>query len=288
MSSRYGIENNMLVISDPDLKIDIQVPFHVPLLPEDFIHEKKTATGESVHIEKLPDGALEKVFLKKGDVLHGEYRLYYPSGELLSVMFYHTNRLHGPSRFFARNNQLLSESWFNFGKREGILKQYYASGALASIQRFADGILQGKQEYLYENGMEKTAMEYRGGKLEGDVELFWPDGSPKRVVSFKDHKRHGWDQIWNDQGVLVDEGEFSKGEPIGTHTRRFKNGMVREEITYHTPKKTDRRYYDESGKILFEAVYSADGSYLEKTWNEDQKEYLERKGHWDGAKLCFP
>jgi antitoxin component YwqK of YwqJK toxin-antitoxin module len=168
------------------------------------------------------------------------------------------------------------------------LKQYYASRALSSVQRYRNGELEGKQEYFYENGMEKSSMTYRNGKLEGDVELFWPDGSPKRVVVFTEHRRNGWDQMWSPEGVLLDEGEFKCGEPIGTHTRRYANGGMREEIIYHSAKKTDKRYWDPQGTLLFEGVYLPDGTYSERTWNEEKKEYVERKGHWDGAKLCFP
>lgn len=283
----YSLTDHTLTIVDQDLGIHIVEPFNVPYLPDDFLAEKKTSSGEKIVLEKFADGSVERACLKKGDLFHGEYRLFYPTGELLAQMFYHANRLHGPSKYFAKNGTLLSEAWFHLGKREGVLKQYYASGALSSIQRYRNGVLEGAQEYFYENGMEKTSMAYRQGKLEGDVELFWTDGAPKRVVAFQGHKRHGWDQMWSQDGVLLDAGEYDQGNPIGTHTRRYANGMMREEIVYHSLKKMDKRAWDEKGTLLFEGIFAPNGSYTERNWNEEKKAYDERKGHWDGEKLCF-
>jgi antitoxin component YwqK of YwqJK toxin-antitoxin module len=81
-------------------------------------------------------------------------------------------------------------------------KWHYASGAVYALRSAK------KREYFYETGQLKTVEPLREGKLHGEVVLYWPNGKMKRKCSFQNGVRHGLDQMWNEEGVLVDEGRY--------------------------------------------------------------------------------
>ena len=69
------------------------------------------------------------------------------------------------------------------------------------------------------------------------TEIFWPNGRLKRRVEFKNGVRSGLDEIWSEEGVLLDSGTYKKGKPVGTHKRYDERGKILEEI-YYDQKKT--------------------------------------------------
>ena len=62
--------------------------------------------------------------------------------------------------------------------------------------------------------------------------IYWPNGQMKRRIEFVDGLRHGKDEIWNEEGTLVDTGEFKEGKPVGIHRRFSESGTVIEEVEY--------------------------------------------------------
>lgn len=138
-------------------------------------------------------------------------RQFFPSGALQAEVYTQKGLLHGPSSFCSEAGVLLSQSWFYEGVRQGKLRQYYASGKLYSLQRYKNGERQGKQEFYYEEGGVKTLLIYESGKLHGEIILYWPTGKIKRSSHFVHGKQEGWDRIWDEKGILVDEVEYCGG-----------------------------------------------------------------------------
>ena len=62
--------------------------------------------------------------------------------------------------------------------------------------------------------------------------IYWPNGQIKRRVVFVDGLRHGKDEIWNEEGTLVDTAEFKEGKPVGVHRRFADDGAKIEEVEY--------------------------------------------------------
>ena len=166
-------------------------------------------------------------------------REYYPNGQLKMECYYRLGELHGPSRFYNEQGVCLSESWFYLNQKEGKVIRSYGSGKIYSIERFLRGLIHGKQEFYYESGINKTIMNYDQGLLDGKVLLFWSHGKIKRECSFIKGKRDDFDRIWNERGVLIDEGEYKMGDPIGTHYRCNDLGVLLEERVYHSPTQFD-------------------------------------------------
>lgn len=94
----------------------------------------------------------------------------------------------------------------------------------------------------------------KDGKLHGRVEIFWPNGMLKRSTDFVNGVRHGVDQIFSEMGVLLDRAQYDNGEPIGVHRR-----------------------YSESGAILEDVVYSENGAYHMRCWDQEGNLVREEK-----------
>ncbi len=158
---------------------------------------------------------------------------------------------------------------------------YYESGEPYAV--FSDE----KREFFYQGGILKTLEPYKGGKLHGEVCLFWPCGTFKRRCFFEEGLRQGSDQMWNQEGVLVDEGSYEKGKPVGIHRRFSSKGALIEEIEYlGPPNRFNLREWDEKGQIKVEALWN-DLDYHERVWDRFQNFWVEKDGYWDGKQLVY-
>lgn len=243
MKENYKFEKRILAIQDPDLNIDIHVPFAPQQIPNDFSNHPDMVVKED------DNGTVLRAYFEVNGKLEGQYLIYYPDGSIETECYYSERILHGPSRFYSEDHILLSETWYYKGKKEGKTTRRYLSGALSVVERHKEGKLHGKQEYYYEDGTLKTVMHYFHGKLNGEVTLFWPSGLKKREVSFQRGFRQGIDRMWSSGGVLIDEGEYEEGNPIGLHRRYFEDGTPLEERNYYTPMEYDHKRWDASGEL---------------------------------------
>lgn len=243
MKETYAFEDGILVIQDPALEINIKTSFSPKKIPNDFSHHP------DIVVKKDDKGIVLRAFFEVNGALEGQYLIYYPDGSIETECYYHKDNLHGPSRFYSEDGVTLSETWYFKGKKEGRTIRRYLSGSISVIERHKEGKLHGKQEYYYEDGTLKTVMHYFQGKLNGEVTLFWPSGLKKREVTFQRGFRQGIDRMWSSGGVLVDEGEYAEGDPIGLHRRYFEDGKPLEERNYYTPIEYDHKRWDANGEL---------------------------------------
>lgn len=158
---------------------------------------------------------------------------------------------------------------------------YYPSGALYAQ------ISTDRRQYYYENGPLKTLELYREGRLDGLSLLYHPNGQLKRSCSFLLGIRHGLDQIWNEEAVLVDVGFYQNGDPVGVHRRWSSKGALIEEIVYWELNRFDLRRWSLKGEIEVEALWVDSTNYKAKAWDRFQNVWVEQKGVWDGKKLIY-
>lgn len=156
---------------------------------------------------------------------------------------------------------------------------YYKNGELYAR------LSEEKREYFYENGTAKTLENYCGGKLHGEVVLYYPNGGIKRRCSFEEGVRHGFDEMWDEEGLLVDEGSYEMGRPIGMHRRYRKTGLI-EEIEYLQQGRFNLREWDEEGTLRVEAVWQ-DLDYKERIWDRFEAVWVKKQGYWDGRRLVY-
>jgi len=122
--------------------------------------------------------------------------------------------------------------------------------------------------------------------MQGESILYWPDGKMKRRCHFINGVRHGLDEMWSEEGVLLDQGCYESGKPVGFHRRFSKQGTLIEEIEYLDAGRFNLREWDEQGELRIEALWS-DLTYNEKAWDRFQHIWIEKKGVWDGTKLVY-
>jgi antitoxin component YwqK of YwqJK toxin-antitoxin module len=267
-TDQYIFSPEKLIICDPELDIELTLECSLPRLPSNL-------EGRGVVKSK---GA---AYLVKEGWRHGECRLFTEDGKVRAEMFYLYGKLHGPSTMYAEQGGILSKTWYCEGKKIGKAHFYSDAGALISLQRFKNGEWEGVQEYFYAGGAVKSLIPFRQGKLHGHVQLFWESGIPKRSAHYAEGLREGKDCLWNEQKILIDEGEYRSGKPIGIHRHYDAAGKLKEEFHYHTPVRFDRKAWNENGKLIFEGVFAPDLTYTERVFLEPHGAKV-RKGAWDG------
>lgn len=154
---------------------------------------------------------------------------------------------------------------------------YYASGSL----------YYSKGKYFYEDGTLKTVERHLDGKLTGESSLYWPNGKIKRLCNFKEGIRVGLDQMFSDEGVLLDEGYYEAGKPTGTHRRFNEKGSLIEEIEYLDDVRFNMSRWDDEGKLRVHAEWTSPDEYREKIWDRFQNKWIEKRGRFDGQKLVY-
>ncbi|MES2122627.1 MAG: hypothetical protein V4492_07620 [Chlamydiota bacterium] len=279
----YVLTEDQLIICDQELGIDLKAPFNLPRIPLD-------PSAPEVIREKDTDGNLLSVYLTRDGRRHGQCRKFSEEGKLLAEMFYLHGKLHGPSTFFTAKGETLSKTWYCEGKKWGKAHFYYPSGKISSVQSYKEGEWEGVQYYYYEEGALKCQIPFSAGKLHGEVLLYWEpargesQGTRKRSVQYEGGLRQGWDRMWNEKGILIDEGQYQKGAPVEIHRHFFSDGKVKEELRYHTPVRFDRKVWDARGKLLSEGVFAPDLTYTEKTYQEPYGAKV-RKGVWEDGRI---
>lgn len=106
--------------------------------------------------------------------------------------------------------------------------------------------------------------------------LYWKNGKPKRETPLKNGLRHGFEKIWNDQGTLLDLGEYQLGEPVGRHQRWNDFGALLEETHYLDESQKNVSRFDESGKMIFERIWKGKDEYFERTFCPLKRKWLEK------------
>lgn len=111
--------------------------------------------------------------------------------------------------------------------------------------------------------------------MQGESILYWPNGKMKRRCHFSNGVRHGLDEMWSEEGILLDEGQYEIGKPVGFHRRFSKTGVLLEEIEYLDAGRFNLREWDEQGALRVEALWS-NGKYHEKAWDRFQNIWVEK------------
>jgi antitoxin component YwqK of YwqJK toxin-antitoxin module len=247
----YELDEGRYSLIDPELGIHFEEDFSFSSLPLN-IEECKGREEFEVHLQ--PGGEVEKVYSIVEGLKEGPARHFHPGGKLKWEAYYSRGMLHGPSKYFSEMGILLSITWFYQGRQEGAAYQYTIHGSLFSKLSFKGGLFHGIQEHYYEDGSLKSILHYEKGLLHGDVELLFEDGSPKRICQFIHGKKQGIDQIFSKDKIILDEGSYENGLPIGLHIRRFPCGALREEIHYQTPTLFEKKEWNQKGELRGSAL----------------------------------
>lgn len=208
-----------------------------------------------------PDGGLASEGNRVEHVLEGMWRFYHEAGWIEHEVPYVEGRLHGTERFYASDGQLMEEKpWIN-GVLEGVATTYHPNGTAAKRVPFEGGIEQGLGwEYDVSDGRPIARLDYHNGYLRG----------VERINRYNQagRKKGTW-LVWNDRGVLIEEGPWTDGQRHGVfmfydakgeldRLERYEHGVLQADDA--TTQLLDiRRAYHENGEVARVGGYGANG-----------------------------
>lgn len=120
------------------------------------------------------------------------------------------------------------------GKKQGFWRYYWPNGDL-------------KYEVFYENN-EKQGIEikffdaqdcielsntFKNGVMDGPSVSFFPNCSTRCEEIYRDGLKNGYERCYDEAGFMLTEGNFAKGELVGSYAHYDKKGYV----TYEAPTK---------------------------------------------------
>jgi len=114
-----------------------------------------------------------------------------------------------------------------------IRREYYPSGRLLSVIHYNDGVRNGTCQYFHDYGA-------------------W---AIKSVVNYKNGKLIGSSKTYNQQGQIIEEGQYKYTEE-GVYSRKdgkwityYNSGDLKVEITYKNGKSIQYISYEKDGSI---------------------------------------
>ena len=168
---------------------------------------------------------VEKVahYNNEGD-LHGEMRLFYPTGQEKAVLRFNQGKRQGLFVTYHLEGGKAEEVQYEDDKVVGDLIRYYPKGGKAAQISYLAGIPHGKATEWYENGALKTVRNFENGLLDSDGK------NPAMVMYSEDH-------------IMIEVQDHRRGEPIGTHVKYHPNGKESHKLTFKEGKKEGKELF---------------------------------------------
>lgn len=94
--------------------------------------------------------------------------------------------------------------------------------------------------------------------IDGLYKIYYPNGSVKMEIESQNGLPEGNGKFYDENSMLIAEGNFVKGSLDGAMRRYYENGKIREELNYEKGILTGlQKSYDEKGNLFMEVEYKA-------------------------------
>jgi len=130
-----------------------------------FIDKDSLRHGENLAF--FDNGSLKEKALYAQGVLDGQRQLFFPNGQTQIIENYVAGHMHGNYEVYYESGLLLLKQNFRMDTLEGISRKYYENGQLEEEVMFADNLENGPFKEYYENGL----LHWEGQYLNGDNEF---------------------------------------------------------------------------------------------------------------------
>ena len=120
---------------------------------------------------------------------------------------------HNPPHTFA-GGQKKSEGLYEKGKPEGVWTWWFENGQKMMEGTFVNGKRNGVWNTWYPTGQIKSQGLYSDDLLNGAFVNWFSNGNLKQSGNYINDKLHGLQQLYNQQGLLIEENFFSNGAEI--------------------------------------------------------------------------
>ncbi|MCX6285390.1 MAG: toxin-antitoxin system YwqK family antitoxin [Bacteroidetes bacterium] len=154
--------------------------------------------------EYYPDGKLKLSAMYRNESPEGIWREFKPDGTIEKSLMYHNGVITG-------EGNVLDD-----GNKDGPWKEFFADGTLKSEGNYVDGKPVGDWKYYHLNGKTEQIGKFnKQGIPEGKWKWFYEDGKLLREENYRNGLRDGLLSEYDDEGNLIEEGEFVDGEEDG-------------------------------------------------------------------------
>ncbi|TVR76096.1 MAG: toxin-antitoxin system YwqK family antitoxin [Chitinophagaceae bacterium] len=183
----------------------------------EVIHEKfevaKEDTSLKIGFYKRfnEEGVLREEANFKNGVLHGERKLYYPTGELFIVEVHEDGNFHGPYFSYFENGNPREEGEFVNNAIHGIWKNFHQNGKVNEIVTFRNGEEHGPFEKYHENGALAAVGQYENSKETGDWIYYHDNGNVREEVNYLEGWENGLVKVFDEEGNLWKEIIYERG-----------------------------------------------------------------------------
>ncbi len=164
---------------------------------------------------------------------HGRYVVYYDTGIPESIVEYDRGREHGVMRRYNVLNECIQESHFVQGKREGLERLWWDGAHLRAYTNWKDDVPDGPWTQWFFDGSPSEHGRFENGRRVGEWVYRNPVGELQRVENYLDGRLHGRLAEYDEQGLLVREGQYQNGLAEGPQVEFHPGGAVKKsEIHY--------------------------------------------------------
>ncbi len=290
-------------------------------------YTKGEKTGDWVTNHSNGQVAYHEIY-RSDKIEDGLWRGKYASGQDSLVGTYKNGRKEGTWEAYHENGNTKSKILFKFGMPAGEFIEYYANGAKRSEGAFGESkvdVSRGREEghwrEWYENGQLMSDANYANGQRIGQYSEWYENGQKKFEASYKllttitgtqtstsysngsfngsrwtvDHedRMEGPAREWYENGQLMSEGVYVKGNRDGLWKEYYSNGNLQMEAIFDRSKVSGSvTEYFENGEVRSTGFYEVAGRKKKRTgrWityysngsRESEGEYIknERVGRW--------
>lgn len=130
---------------------------------------------------------------------------------------------------------------FANGKKHGFWRYFWANGDLKYEVYYDNGEKEGLEIKYYDvQDCIEFSNTYQKGILSGPSLTFFPNCSTRTEEIYVSGQKNGYERNFDQGGFLLTEGQFAKGELVGSYAHFDKKGIV----TYESPTKETTLKFD--------------------------------------------
>ncbi len=140
-----------------------------------------------------------------GEVRHGAYERFDPSGVLLERSTYDLGRIHGLRQLFE-NGVLKSEEARVYDRYHGPYTAYFPDGTRELEANYAEDEMTGEVRVFYPSGKLKEKVSFEHNEEWGPFEEYYENGKPKATGTYRQSDgpvEHGELKLFDSAGQLV-------------------------------------------------------------------------------------
>jgi len=120
------------------------------------------------------------------------------------------------------------------GKKQGFWRYYWPNDDLKYEVFYENDEKQGIEIKFYDaQDCIELSNTFKNGVLDGPSVSFFPNCSTRCEEIYKDGLKNGYERCYDNDGFMLTEGNFAKGDLVGSYAHYNKKGFV----TYEAPTK---------------------------------------------------